>query len=112
MEISKIKAIWALVTGGFAGLAVYLLEAVNKWFATLSRDKFARAASIVRAIANAISILIETFLPAKYVDAANKTLDALNTLAMSLEDGEVTKDELDADIDAVEAAIAAWKKAC
>lgn len=109
MQISKLTALWKLATGGFAGLAVYILEAVNKWLATLDQEKLARAAAIVKAVANAVEILLETFLPAKYQDAAKKTLEALNTLALALADGKVTQDELDANIDAIEAAIAAWK---
>lgn len=111
MQISKLTALWKLMTGGWAGLAVYILEAVNKWLATLDQEKLARAASIVKAVANALEILTETFLPAKFKAAAKATLDALNTLATALADGKITQEELDANIDAIEAAIFAWKEA-
>lgn len=110
MDINKLTALWKLMTGGWAGLATYLLDAVNKWLATLDRGKLAYAASIVKAVANALEILLSTFLPAKYRTAAERTLDALNALALSLADGMITKEELDANIDAVEAAIEAWKE--
>ena len=110
MKISKLTALWKLATGGFAGLAVYILEAVNKWLATLDQEKLARAASVVKSIANALAILIETFLPIRFVRAAKTTLDALNTLATALADGKITQAELDANIDSIEAAIEAWKE--
>lgn len=109
MNISKLKALWALATGGWAGLAVYILEAVNKWLAKLDQEKLAQTAAIVKSIANALAILIETFLPIRFVRAAKTTLDALNTLATALADGKITQEELDANIDAIEAAIEAWK---
>ena len=109
MNIGKFGALWSLVTGGWAGLAAYILEAVNKWLATLDQSKLAEVAKIVKAIASALAILLNTFLPEKFRPAAQKTLDALNTLVASLEDGKITQEELDANIDAVEAAVKAWK---
>lgn len=109
MEINKLKALWKLATGGFAGLAVYILEAVNQWLATLDQTKLAQAAQVVKSVASALEILLNTFLPVKYRTAATKTLDALNTLALALADGKITQDELDANIDAIEAAIESWK---
>ena len=111
MNISKLGALWKLMTGGWAGLAVYILEAVNKWLATLDQSKLAQAAQIVKAVASALEILLGTFLPLKYREAAQKTLEALNTLALALADGKITQEELDAQIDAIEAAVAAWKEA-
>lgn len=111
MNISKFGALWSLMTGGWAGLAVYILEAVNKWLAKLDQTKLAQAAQIVKSVASALEILLGTFLPEKYRDAAQKTLEALNTLALALADGKVTQEELDAQIDAIEAAVLAWKEA-
>lgn len=111
MNISKLGALWKLMTGGWTGLAVYILESVNQRLATLDQTKLAQAAQIVKAIASALEILLGTFLPVKYRDAAQKTLEALNTLALALADGKVTQEELDANIDAIEAAVLAWKEA-
>lgn len=109
MNISKLKALWALTTGGWSGLAVYLLEAVNGWLKNLDQTRLARFAEIVRAMARVMQILADTFLPSKYRMAANATFDALDGLAVALADGQITQAELDANIDAIEAAIDAWK---
>lgn len=110
MDISKLGALWSLMTGGWAGLAAYILEAINKWLAGLDVERLARLAAVVKAVANALEILLNTFLPAKYRDAATKTLKALNALAESLADGKVTQGELDANIDAIESAVVTWKE--
>lgn len=54
MDISKLGALWSLMTGGWAGLAVYILEAINKWLAGLDVERLARAAAVVKAVANAL----------------------------------------------------------
>ena len=46
----------------------------------------------------------------KYRDAATKTVDALRTLAVALEDGNLTSDELDANIKAISACVDGWKE--
>ena len=109
MNISKIRALWSLMTGGWAGLAVYILESLNKWLATLDRTKLAQAAIVVKSIANAIDAL-SPLIPAKYANALKATTAAVSTLAESLADGNITQEELDANIDAIEAAIAAWRE--
>lgn len=110
MNISKWGSLWALATGGFVGLATYILEAVNKWLATLDQSKLAEVAKIVNAVSSALQILLSTFLPAKYRMAATTTIDALNGLASALSDGTLTQEELDRQIALIEAAIAAWKE--
>lgn len=109
MDISKLGALWSLMTGGWAGLAVYILEALNKWLATLDQSKIAQVALVVKSVSNAIDALAP-LLPVKYTDAVKATTATVSKLAESLADGKVTQEELDDNIDAVEAAIDAWKK--
>lgn len=109
MNIGKFGALWALVTGGWAGLAVYILEAANKYLAILNQSKIAHAALVAKSVANAIDALAP-LVPTKYFDALKATTSAVGTLATSLADGKVTQDELDENIDAIEAAILAWKE--
>lgn len=111
MNISKLGALWSLATGGWAGLAEYILRAINGWLAKLDKSKLAEAAKIVKAVASALGILLTTFLPDRYKAAATQTLCALETLAEAMADGNITPEELDANIDAIEAAIEAWKEA-
>lgn len=108
MEISKLRALWALVTGGWAGLAEYVLEAVNAALKKFDATRLAQFAQVVKSVANAL-IALTPLLPEKYRDAANETIGSVNTLALSLADGHVTQAELDECIDQIEAAIAAWK---
>lgn len=109
MNISRFKALWSLMTGGWTGLAVYVLEAINGWLATVDRSKLSDVARIVKAVSGALEILLNAFLPARYCDAAAKTLEALDVLALSLADGKITQEELDANIDAIEDAISSWR---
>lgn len=109
LKISKLGALWALCSGGWAGLATYVLKVVNEFLATLDRDKLARTAEIVKAIANALTGIVSIFVPPKYSEAASVTIAALNSLATALADGKITQDELDAQVDAIGKAIAAWK---
>lgn len=110
MKISKIGAVWSFVTGGWAGLAVFILGAVNGYLATLDQSKLAQFALVVKSLANAVDAL-EPLIQSKYAEAVRATTAALAALAQSLADGKITEDELKANIDAVKAAINAWKEA-
>ena len=110
MNISKLKALWRLATGGWAGLAEYILETVNDALKRLDVTKLAQMAQVVKAVATAVSALTP-LLPARYAAPVRVTFAALDSLAMALADGRVTPEELDVNIDAVEAAIVAWKEA-
>ena len=61
------------------------------------------------ALATLIVTAVGVFVDEKYRDAANKTVDALKDLALSIEDGELSSAELNANIEAVNACIDAWK---
>lgn len=112
MKISKVKGLWALLTGGWVGLAGYGLEIGNDLFAGANRETLAKSAEIVRGIASVIQTAIATFsgqMKPAYVDAGLKTVEAVNTLALAMADGTITADELDANIETVRAAIDAWQ---
>ena len=112
MKLSKFKALLALMTGGWTGLASYLLEVLNEALAGANRETLAKSAEIVRGIANVIQTAIATFsgqMKPAYVEAGLKTVEAVNTLALALADGTITADELDANIETVRAAIDAWQ---
>lgn len=110
MNISKLRALWSLVTGGWSGLAVYVLEAVNKWLASLDQSKIAQCALVAKSVANAIEAL-SPLLPSKYDAAVKATTSAVSTLAAALSDGNVTQEELGSNVCSIESAIKAWKKA-
>ena len=110
MNISKIKAAWAFLTGGWSGLAQYMLKAVNALLAKCDADKCKRTATIAISIAAIVKTACDVFAPAAYKAAAAKTVDALETLAVALEDGNLTEAELNANIDAISSCIDAWKE--
>lgn len=110
MDISKIKAAWAFLTGGWSGLAEYLLGVVNKGLAKCDAGKLRKTATIAINVAAVVKTGCDVFAPDKYRDAATKTVDALRTLAVALEDGNLAEGEITANIDAIAACIAAWKE--
>ena len=110
MDISKIKAAWAFLTGGWSGLAEYLLTVVNKGLAKCDAEKLRKTATIAINVAAVVKTACDVFAPDKYRDAATKTVDALRTLAVALEDGNLTSEELDANIGAISGCIATWKE--
>lgn len=110
MDISKIKSAWAFLTGGWSGLAEYLLGVVNKGLAKLEAEKCRKTATIAISVAAIIKTACDVFAPEKYKEASAKTIAALETLAVALEDGNLTKDEISANIDGISACVKAWKE--
>ena len=110
MDISKIKAAWAFLTDGWSGLAEYLLTVVNKVLSKCDAEKMRKTATIAISVAAVVKTACEVFAPDKYKDAAAKTIAALESLAVALEDGNLTSDELDANIKAISACIDGWKE--
>jgi hypothetical protein len=109
MKWSNIKATWALVVDGWSGLMKYVLGFVNAALQKLNGDKLKRASQIAVNVAAVVSAAVGVFVDEKYRDAANKTIDALKDLALSIEDGELSSAELNANIEAVNACVDAWK---
>ena len=109
MNISKIKAAWAFLTGGWSGLAQYMLGIVNKALALCDAEKCRKCATVAISIAAVVKTVCDIFAPDKYKVAAANTIDALETLASALEDGTLTNDELNSNIDAISNCINAWK---
>lgn len=109
MKWSNIKAVWELVTDGWTGLIKYALEFVNAALQKLDGDKLKKASQIAVNVAAVVSTAVGVFVDEKYRDAANKTVDALKDLALSIEDGNLSSAELNANIEAVNKCIDAWK---
>lgn len=109
MKISKLKALWSLVTGGWSGLIVYILEAINNALNKLDPEKISKVSEVVTHIGNALVALVP-LLPSKYQNAADMTIAAISKLAEALKDGAVSEQELNDEIDAVKKAIQAWKE--
>lgn len=110
MNISRFGALWALVTGGWSGLAIYALEGVNSLLAKCDVETLKKTAKIVSSVATTVKGVIEVFVSKEAVkNAAGLTVSALEDLAKALEDGELTKDELDSNIETITSCVNAWK---
>ena len=109
MKWSNIEALWSLVTDGWSGLMKYVLEFVNIALQKLDGEKLKRASQIAVNVAAVVSTAVGVFVDEKYREAANKTVDALKDLALYIEDGELSSAELNANIEAVNKCIDAWK---
>ena len=109
MKWSNIKALWSLVTDGWSGLMKYALEFANAALQKFDAEKLRSASRIAVNIAAVVSAAVGVFVDEKYRDAANKTVDALKDLALSIEDGELSSAELNANIEAINKCIDAWK---
>ena len=109
MKWSNIEALWSLVTDGWSGLMKYVLEFVNIALQKLDGEKLKRASQIAVNVAAVVSAAVGVFVDEKYREAANKTVDALKDLALYIEDGELSSAELNANIEAVNKCIDAWK---
>lgn len=109
MKWSNIKALWELVTDGWSGLMKYVLGFLNAALQKLNGDKLRKASQIAVNVAAVVSTAVGVFVDEKYRDAANKTVDALKDLALAIEDGELSSAELNANIEAINVCIDAWK---
>ena len=109
MKWSNIEALWSLVTDGWSGLMKYVLEFVNIALQKLDGEKLKRASQIAVNVAAVVSTAVGVFVDEKYREAASKTVDALKDLALYIEDGELSSAELNANIEAVNKCIDAWK---
>ena len=109
MKWSNVKALWSLVTDGWSGLMKYGLEFVNGLLKKLDVEKCQKASRIAVNIAAVVSAAIGVFVDEKYREASNLTVDALKELAVALEDGQVTEEELDRNVKNIEKCIDAWK---
>lgn len=98
------------MTGGWTGLATYLLEAINKTLKKLDPAKIKQVAVIVEAVASALKALVP-LMPDKYQAAVSLTIETVSKLAEALKSGDIDEKELDGEINAIEAAIQAWKDA-
>lgn len=109
MNISKVKAAWAFLTGGWSGLAQYMLGIVNKALALCDAEKCRKCSTIAISIAAIVKTAVDVFAPEKYKLPAASTVNALETVATALEDGQLTAEELNVNIDNISACIEAWK---
>lgn len=116
MGISKLKAIWALLTGGITGILKYLLTAFNRQVLGKITNKetglkYLKDAQAVYAFVRAILDNHKNDLTEEKKKRGEAVLAAIEELTKALEDFEVDVDELNAIIAKVNEAIDAFKKA-
>jgi len=110
MNVSKVKLVLKYMTGGIAGVIEYLLDLFNAMIDKLPKDEVAKYAQLASDISNFIKNLCSSLITdAEKKDAALKTAEAFNELAIALLDAEVTPTELDAITEKIAAAVEAWR---
>lgn len=111
LNISKWSAVWAYMIDGWAGLAKLVCEAFTKLLKKADADKLAKYAELASKIAQFIRYGINLFVTdTKLCNAIGAVATAIEQIALHIKDGEYTPEEMDLDIDAIEAAIDAWKE--
>ena len=116
MIISKLKAAYALLTGGMAGIIKYFLDVFNDQVLGRISNKESAAKYLhdVQAASIFLRAIMENHdedLSEERKEAFAAILVAIDELAEALEDFELEQKELDEIIEAVKKAIDAWKKA-
>ena len=111
LNISKLKAAWTLVFGGWADLAVLICKAFTNLLRKAKGEVLRKYAEFAIKVAQFIRFGIDLFCPeGKYKVAGVVTVDALIAFAEHCKDGDYSPDELDEDIDNIEKCAEAWKK--
>lgn len=109
LDISTLGIVWAKLTGGWKGVAVYLCKALTALLKKLPAEELKRYAGVIRKVMELVKMIVTDFVPVAYKDAGMKTVEAIEDLSEHVEDGEYTEEELDKDIDNVQACVEAWK---
>ena len=111
LEISKWTAIKTLLFGGWSDLGILLCNAFTKLLKKADQDKLLAYADFASKIAKCIRFVVDLFVKDTDIKAASfSTCDALIGFSDHVKDGEYTKDELDIDIDNINACVEDWKK--
>ena len=116
MEISKMKAMLALLTGGVAGIIKYVLDVFNQQVLAKIPNKetgakYLKDAQAVYTLLRAIMDNHADDFSAQRKEIFVAILAAVEELTKVLEDFTVSETELDAVVAKIQAAIDAWKKA-
>ena len=116
MIFSKLKAAYALLTGGMAGIIKYSLDVFNNQVLGRISNKESAAKYLhdVQAASTFLRAIMENHdedLSEERKEAFAAILVAIDEFAEALEDFELEQEELDDIIEAVKVAIDAWKTA-
>ena len=111
MNISKIKVIWKLLTGGVGSVVDYLLALLNAALAKIDPTKKAKIQAVLNLAKQVLSFLdlLQPLCPQKWQTAYTKTIEAVEDVIDALEDLNITPEELEKVAKAFEEAIKAWK---
>lgn len=116
MKISKIKAAWALLTGGIAGGIKFLLGVFNDQILSRIPNKEAGVKYLndIHALSGFLTLIMrnhEEELSEKRVECLKVIISAIDALAKALEDFKISEEELDMIIVRINEAIDVFKRA-
>lgn len=115
MSISKIKAIWSLLTGGIAGISKYFLAVFNDQILSKITDKvtglkYLHDVQAAYSFLRAIMVNHSEDLSEKRKQCLETILSAIEELTKALEDFKIEEEELDTIIAKIQEAIDAFKR--
>lgn len=110
MKLSKWKLVWGFISGQGTGVVDYALGVLKQALGGLgdaTRDKIVAVLNLAMKVLS-IAKIVRVFIPVKWQLAYELTVKALVTLIESLQDLELTGEELHAAILQYNKAYAAW----
>ena len=110
MNISKWKVVWRFFTGGGVGVVDYLLTVLKNALNGLGDATKEKIQAVLNLAMKVLSIAqaVRVFVPVKHQLAYDLTIEALQTLIVSLRDLEITGEELQDLVDGYNEAYSAW----
>lgn len=110
MKISSWKVVWNFITGGGVGVVDYLLGLLKQVFAGLgdpTKEKIIATLNFTLKVLAVVEV-VRVFIPARWQLAYFLTVAAIKKVAESLNDLEITGEELQAIMDGYTKAYEAW----
>lgn len=110
LDIGPFGLGWSYFKDGWAGIAKYLCEKLSKLLKKLPAEDLKKYAGIIQMVAELLKTICEKFIKdEKVAKKIGLIIETISGMAKHCEDGEYTTDELDLDIDAIEAVIDSFK---
>lgn len=110
MKISKWKVAWKFITGGGVGVVDYILTVLRNTLDGLSAVTKENIQAVLNLTMKILSVVqaVRIFIPVRYQFAYDRTIKAIQTLVTSLQDLEITGEELQDLLNGYDEAYAAW----
>lgn len=111
LDVSNLKLAWNYITGGFGGVADYLLDILNNALKDLDANKKDNVQAVLNFTTKVLNILkaISWLCPTKWQFAYKATIDAVQYTADALDDFTIKQEEVSAIYGKFVTAVECWK---